>query len=189
MKPIEFVVIFHPDYFVFALAVLFAFGLWYNRWVEDQQEDGFDRGYMGLIVSLGCFVTLAFGLLWPTLNPYVFIIALGAFAASGIPMIRGSVQRFNKVRARKRMDEEIKALKHEVLEGGREPLPRRLQTLLEGNRAALREIEFGLELAKETLNQAYDPLFGRDSGNGEQDEDLVDGILWAIAEKVKGLQE
>lgn len=182
MKPIEFTVVFRPDYFAFTFAVLFLFGLLYNKWVEDQQKGGFDKGFMGFIVGLGCLVTLILGLFGSTLNVYVFGIALGAFIASGAPMILGSVQRFNKARAEKRMEERAEETKRLILEEGRRPLSPREQALMEGAMAGLLEVGQGRDLAREMLLQFYDPVYARDNGD---DDEFVDRVEWAIGEMVR----
>lgn len=179
----EFMVTFRLDYFIFALAVLFAFGLWYNKWVEDQMAGGFDQGFMSFIVALGCFITLALGLFGSTLNIYVFIIALGAFIASGLPMIRGSIQRFNKARTEKRMEEKAETTKRLILEEDRRPLSKREQALMEGVMAGLIEGRQGFDLAREMLLQFYDPVYARD--NGDDDEEFVDRVGWAIGQMVR----
>ena len=82
------------------LLVLAGFGYVYNRWVESLERQGHDRGYMSLIVALGCAVTLAAAALIIGLEPVLWTFI--CFAASGTPMIIGSISRYCRARARQR---------------------------------------------------------------------------------------
>lgn len=84
------------------LLALAAFGVVYNRWVESLERQGHDRGYMSLIVSLGCAVTLAGAGFIVGLKPVLW--ALACFVASGIPMIIGSVGRYCRARAQQKRE-------------------------------------------------------------------------------------
>jgi len=84
------------------LLALAVFGYIYNRWVEALEKKGHDRGYMSLIVSAGCAVTLGGAALIVGLGPVLW--ALVCFAASGIPMIVGSVGRYCRARAQQRQE-------------------------------------------------------------------------------------
>ena len=84
------------------LLALAIFGVIYNRWVEALEKKGHDRGYMSLIVSAGCAVTLAGTAFIVGLKPVLW--ALVCFAASGIPMIVGSVGRYCRARAQQRQE-------------------------------------------------------------------------------------
>lgn len=70
---------------------LVLFGLAYNAWVAGLEDKGHDRGYMGFIVAIGCAVTgLGFGL---ATSLWLLIPLLACFAASGAPMMVGSIRR------------------------------------------------------------------------------------------------
>ena len=92
--------------------VLGLFGVEYNRWVGMLVGEGHDRGFMGFIVAFGCLVTIS-GMAvmmaaaggW-VLGVAVWLMCLGAFAASGTPMIWGSVGRF----CRQRREGELESL-------------------------------------------------------------------------------
>ena len=76
---------------IVALA-LTLFGIWYNNWVANLEHNGHDRGYMALIVALGCAVTaIGFGLVT---SPWLTLVLFTCFAASGTPMIIGSILRY-----------------------------------------------------------------------------------------------
>lgn len=75
-----------------AAAILALFGILYNTWVAGLEHRGHDRGFMALIVSLGCAITsLGFA---AVTNLWLGLILLICFAASGIPMIVGSIARY-----------------------------------------------------------------------------------------------
>jgi hypothetical protein len=80
------------------LAGLFLFGCVYNWLVEQLETHGHDRGFMSLIVALGCAVTIGgYGLIvaeWRLLA-----LAFGCFTASGTPMIVGSIIRYVRARS------------------------------------------------------------------------------------------
>lgn len=82
---------------IVVLAGLFAFGWAYDKWVGDMIREGDDRGYMGFIVSLGCFVTII-GFAWAIASLELGLLLLGCFTASGVSMIWGSINRHNKAR-------------------------------------------------------------------------------------------
>ena len=84
------------------LLALAVFGYIYNRWVESLERQGHDRGYMSLIVSAGCAVTLAGTSFIVGLGPVLW--ALICFAASGIPMIVGSISRYCRARTQQRQE-------------------------------------------------------------------------------------
>ena len=84
------------------LLALAVFGYIYNRWVDSLEKWGHDRGYMGFIVALGCAVTLAGAALIIGLEPVLW--AFVCFAASGIPMIAGSVGRYCRARAQQKRE-------------------------------------------------------------------------------------
>ena len=84
------------------LLALAAFGYIYNRWVDSLERQGHDRGYMSFIVALGCAVTLAGAGFIVGLEATLW--ALVCFAASGIPMIAGSVGRYCRARAQQKRE-------------------------------------------------------------------------------------
>ena len=90
-----------PTY-VIVLVALFGFGIGYNRLVGKLEHQGHDRGYMGFIVALGCAVTLAGTGFIVGLGPVLW--ALVCFAASGIPMIVGSISRYCRARTQQRQE-------------------------------------------------------------------------------------
>ena len=90
-----------PTYAIVFVA-LFGFGIGYNRLVGKLEHQGHDRGYMGFIVALGCTVTLLGAGVIVGWEPVAWIMM--CFAASGIPMIVGSVRRHVRARARARRE-------------------------------------------------------------------------------------
>lgn len=96
-------------------AVLFGlvcFGLYYNRFVECLEDQGKDRGFMSFLVTLGCSVTiLAFALMTSAWGAAALVTL--CFAASGTPMIIGSVSRY--AQARKREEVAIRTDAQQVL--------------------------------------------------------------------------
>lgn len=79
---------------------LASFGFVYNAFTEWAERRGYAEGYMSLIVAAGCGVTLLgvtlLDLVLPNWN--AGLISLTAFAASGAPMILGSVVRYARSR-------------------------------------------------------------------------------------------
>lgn len=76
------------------LAVFFAlvlFGIGYNALVAWLERKGYTEGYLSLIVALGVFVTLC-GV--AVLSIQAALLSLGAFFATGTPMIFGSIVRY-----------------------------------------------------------------------------------------------
>lgn len=89
-----------PTYLI-VLILLAAFGYAYNRIIASLESQGHDRGYMGFIVALGCLATivgwrLAIHNPISDIEPGIWLLA--CFAASGTPMIIGSVDRHIKAR-------------------------------------------------------------------------------------------
>ncbi len=66
---------------------LFIFGLGYNTLVSWLIHHGYDEGYTWMLVAGGVLVTVI-GL--ALIMPYAAMLALAAFAASGLPMAVGS---------------------------------------------------------------------------------------------------
>jgi uncharacterized membrane protein len=109
--------------YTIVLIALFIFGIGYNWLVAKLEHQGHDRGYMGFIVAFGCAVTLlGLGAIvgW---EPVAW--AFTCFAASGIPMIAGSIRRH--VRARAKARREVLEENARVVRRGKpiSPLPRR----------------------------------------------------------------
>jgi len=80
------------------LAVFLAlalFGIGYNALVSWMIRRGYTEGYLSLVVAFGVLVTLCGAAI---LSIQAALIALGAFAASGTPMIIGSIVRYIKAR-------------------------------------------------------------------------------------------
>lgn len=78
-----------PSALVNVFLCLFIFGLGYN-WMVSRLGRKLE-GYMSLVVALGVMVTLVGVLL---LSPGAALICLLAFAATGLPMIFGSIVRY-----------------------------------------------------------------------------------------------
>lgn len=74
---------------------LALFGIGYNAFVAWMGRRGYTEGYLSLIVALGVFATLC-GV--AVLSIQAALLALMAFAASGTPMILGSIIRYLKKR-------------------------------------------------------------------------------------------
>lgn len=74
---------------------LFLFGIGYNSLVAWLERKGYTEGYLSLIVAFGVAVTLA-GV--AILSIQAALITLGAFIASGTPMIIGSIVRYLRKR-------------------------------------------------------------------------------------------
>ena len=81
---------------------LAGIGYGYDRWVSRLQAHGHDQGYTAFLVVGGELLIYAVALLtlWGlTLPAGVFILILLAYQASaGLPMVWGSVSRFNQLR-------------------------------------------------------------------------------------------
>lgn len=85
------------DRFIAALVALLAFGHGYNilvTWLHQQSQD---HGYTAFLVIGGTLVTMA-GLAW-IVDLRTALIGLACFAASGSPLIIGSVRRSLQRRA------------------------------------------------------------------------------------------
>lgn len=92
------------------MAVLFGlilFGIGYNAFVAWLEQRGYTEGYLSLIVSFGVAMTLV-GV--AILSIQAALLALVAFAATGTPMIIGSIARYLKARdeAKRAMLDEVK---------------------------------------------------------------------------------
>lgn len=89
--------------------LLVAFGIIYNRYVEDHQDQA--PVYVSLWVAFGVTVTLTVALvveLTGVLNWPGTLIALAGFICSGVPMIRGSL---NRLTERRKDEAEVERLR------------------------------------------------------------------------------
>lgn len=89
------------------LAALFVFGIGYNLLVVWVYRQAADHGYMAFLVVGGVIVTLAGFALLAGLE--MALVAMACFAASGLPMIVGSVLRQLQQRAQAARDLEAQA--------------------------------------------------------------------------------
>jgi len=94
------------------IAGLFLFGLIYNAFVAWLERQGHDRGYTAFLVVGGTLITLVG--LWVVTDLETVILTLICFAASGLPMILGSVGRH--VRERASEERKIVALAHRFVD-------------------------------------------------------------------------
>ena len=95
---------------------LMVFGIVFNQITEWAVNHGYAQGYLSLIVAFGAGVTITATAI---ISPVFALITLGAFAASGTPMIIGSIWRH--VRERER---ELEALRREAYDNaGKEVAP------------------------------------------------------------------
>ena len=78
------------------LGLLFLFGAAYNLLVAWLEHKGYDEGYTSLLVVGGVLVTLAASAL--LVGWYNALLVLLCFAASGLPMILGSLARYARAR-------------------------------------------------------------------------------------------
>jgi hypothetical protein len=76
---------------------LLVFGVGYNALIHHLEQRGYAEGYTAILVVGGVAITLG-GV--ATLNYEAAMITLGAFAASGLPMVIGSMYRHATMRAR-----------------------------------------------------------------------------------------
>lgn len=93
---------------------LMIFGIIFNQITEWSIKHGYAQGYLSLIVAFGVGVTV---LATAVISPVFALITLGAFAASGMPMIAGSIWRH--VRERER---ELEALRKEAYDNAGEEM-------------------------------------------------------------------
>lgn len=86
---------------------LLLFGIGYNAFVAWLGHRNYTEGFLSLIVATGVFVTLV-GV--AVLSIEAALLTLGAFIASGTPMIVGSIVRYIQKResAKKALIEEVK---------------------------------------------------------------------------------
>jgi len=86
---------------------LVLFGIGYNALVAWLERRGYTEGYLAFVVALGVIITLA-GV--AVFSIHAALLTFGAFIASGLPMIVGSILRYLRKReeAKRAMVEEIK---------------------------------------------------------------------------------
>lgn len=73
------------------LVALFLFGWLYNHAVQWLERNGYEDGFTSLLVVGGTAVTLL-GL--AAIDPHAAMWAIACFAASGTPMVLGSIWRY-----------------------------------------------------------------------------------------------
>ena len=92
---------------------LVLFGLWYNHEVGRMERDGAHEGYVSLLVVIGVAVTVG-GWIVVTGDLADGLLLLVCFAASGLPMIVGSIGRY--LAARQQAQRQQQELTREVLD-------------------------------------------------------------------------
>lgn len=97
MKELDFSLI------VAVYSVLLALGCGYNALVAYAGRKGYLEGFTSLAVVVGVFATLG-GV--AVISWQAALLALGAFVASGLPMMAGSIGRY--IRARKEAQESVR---------------------------------------------------------------------------------
>lgn len=80
-----------------SLLALLLFGKWYDQFVAALEEDRKELGYLAILVIAGTLVTLLATA--PFIGMSNFVRLLLAFAASGLPMTWGSMDRYMTDRA------------------------------------------------------------------------------------------
>jgi hypothetical protein len=85
---------------ILGLASLASFGCWFNLFVARMERNGTDRGFTAFLVVAGVSVTggVYALMVWDIRE---ILLLLLCFGASGIPMIVGSVHRFNQERRKR----------------------------------------------------------------------------------------
>ena len=79
-----------------AYAVLFFFGLIYNRIIAWLDEKRYLEGFTSLAVAFGVAITV---IAMAAVSPFFSLLMLGAFVMSGAPMIGGGIYRYVRARA------------------------------------------------------------------------------------------
>ena len=79
-----------------AIGVLLGFGILYNEIVAWLQRQGYSQGYTALLVIAGTAITLLLAV--PVIGIGAALKVAGLFAASGLPMTLGSIQRYVQAR-------------------------------------------------------------------------------------------
>lgn len=96
------------------LTSLFIFGVAYNAFVSWLERQGYDRGYTAILVVVGTLVTVVGAGLRLGTRSVAWILT--CFAASGTPMIAGSIWRY--VAQRQRDLQRIEMSAWQCLRGG-----------------------------------------------------------------------
>lgn len=73
------------------IGILIAFGSLYNQAIAWAEKHGYLDGYVSIAVAVGVLITLS-GI--ALIDCRAAILSIGAFAASGTPMILGSILRY-----------------------------------------------------------------------------------------------
>lgn len=90
------------------IGALYFFGCYYNRLVEELESNGHDRGFMSLLVVVGVAVTgIGYSIVVNSIEH--LLVLVGCFVASGIPMIVGSIKRYNRCRAQEEAESKAQA--------------------------------------------------------------------------------
>lgn len=88
---------------VYAVAAVCAglalFGVWYDHAVGRMERRREDRGYTAFLVVFGTLVTMT-GYMLVLASSALIVTLFACFAASGLPMVVGSVRRHQVERAR-----------------------------------------------------------------------------------------
>lgn len=95
------------------LAVLLLFGVFYDQAVAYMESKFYARGYMAFLVAVGVMATLGGAAV--LIGVQAAVLTLACFAASGLPMVIGSVRRYIIERERERR-ELLEALKDDEAE-------------------------------------------------------------------------
>jgi hypothetical protein len=89
---------------------LFVFGMGFDRFVNYlANQPGGHEGFTSLLVVVGVAITVI--MLWPLIGAEAICYLAVGFAASGVPMVYGSVRRYMRQRAAE--IEELQALQGE----------------------------------------------------------------------------
>lgn len=121
--------------FVFGVGMAaFTFGIVYNIVVGALEKNGRAKGFTALLVMGGVSVTLALaGLL---IGLEAFLVTVGVFVLTGLPMIVGAAWRYTE--ERRREEERSREVLQEMLTG-----ERRIGDVLDEIRAMKRQITMG----------------------------------------------
>lgn len=85
---------------------LVVFGIAFNKITAWAEKKGYTRGFLSLFVAFGAGMTI---LATAFINPLWALFTLGAFIASGSPMITGSISRYLKER-----EEDLNSMREEA---------------------------------------------------------------------------
>jgi len=79
-----------------AIGVMLGFGIVYNQLIAFLQRQGYSQGYTAVLVVAGTAITLVAAV--PVIGIRAALYVAGLFAASGLPMTLGSMQRYAAAR-------------------------------------------------------------------------------------------